>query len=324
MERRQVIKVLCGVVGAWPIAAYAQQSGRPLSIGIVGANAAVWESWTAAFVARLRELGWIEGNNVAIAYRWAEGSSERVSEIAAEFLREKVNVIVTYGSAVSILEQATPTTPIVFAVAFDPVRGGLVQSLVKPGGNVTGISIQQPDLVGKRLAVLRQVIPQLHRLAVLANAGYAEPMLEADRVRSTAQALGLEAARLGIWRSQDIAPTLEALRNKADALYIVSDAFIAANRSEILTLALSDRLPTMLSYGDYVAAGGLMSYGPNYVNLFRQAAGIVDKILRGTNPADIPVEQPDKYDLVLNVSTAEALGITVPQSMLVAADEVIK
>lgn len=324
MERRQLFKVLCGVVGAWPIAAYAQQSGRPLSIGIVGANAAVWESWTAAFVARLRELGWIEGNNVAIAYRWAEGSSERVSEIAAEFLREKVNVIVTYGSAVSILEQATPTTPIVFAVAFDPVRGGLVQSLVKPGGNVTGISIQQPDLVGKRLAVLRQVIPQLHRLAVLANAGYAEPMLEADRVRSTAQALGLEAARLGIWRSQDIAPTLEALRNKADALYIVSDAFIAANRSEILTLALSDRLPTMLSYGDYVAAGGLMSYGPNYVNLFRQAAGIVDKILRGTNPADIPVEQPDKYDLVLNVSTAEALGITVPQSMLVAADEVIK
>lgn len=210
------------------------------------------------------------------------------------------------------------------SASFDPVRGGLVQSLVKPGGNVTGISIQQPDLVGKRLAVLRQVIPQLHRLAVLANAGYAEPMLEADRVRSTAQALGLEAARLGIWRSQDIAPTLEALRNKADALYIVSDAFIAANRSEILTLALSDRLPTMLSYGDYVAAGGLMSYGPNYVNLFRQAAGIVDKILRGTNPADIPVEQPDKYDLVLNVSTAEALGITVPQSMLVAADEVIK
>ena len=194
----------------------------------------------AAFIARLRELGWFVGENIAIEYRWAEGRSRRVSEIAAEFLRQDVDVIVTYGSAVPILKQATTTIPIVFAVAFDPVRDGLVQSLAHPGGNVTGMSIQQLDLVGKRLELLREVIPQLHRLAILADAGYAAPMLEADRVRSAAQALGLEAARLGIWGPQDITPALEALKGKADALYVVSDALIAANRTRILSLALTD------------------------------------------------------------------------------------
>ena len=211
------------------------KDAQPRRIGILGADATVWKPWMAAFVARLRDLGWIVGANITIEYRWAEGRSRRVSEIAAEFLRQDVDVIVTYGSAVPILKQATTTIPIIFAVAFDPVRDGLVQSLAYPGGNVTGMSIQQLDLVGKRLELLREAIPQLHRLAILADAGYAEPMLEADRVKSTAQALGLEAARLGIWRPQDITPALEALKGKADALYVVSDALIAANRP-----ALSD------------------------------------------------------------------------------------
>jgi ABC-type uncharacterized transport system substrate-binding protein len=324
MKRREFIKIVCGLVGAWPLAAYAQQPGNQRLIGIIGADATVWRPWTAALIARLREVGWIEGETVAIEYRWATGRSDRVSEIAAEFERRKVDVIVTYGSAVTILRQTITSIPIVFAVAFDPVRGGLVQSLAHPAGNVTGVSIQQPDLVGKRLELLRQAIPQLRRLAILADAGYAEPMLEADRVKSTAQGLGLEAARLGIWRAEDIAPAFETLRNRADALYVVSDALIATNRTRIVTLALSERLPTIMSYDDYVEAGGLMSYGPDYADLFRRAADMVDKILRGTKPGDIPVEQPTKFELAINVKTAATLGLTIPQTLLATADQVIK
>ena len=324
MERREFIKLVCSLVGAWPIAAYAQQVGKPRRIGVLGADATVWRPWTAAFVAHLRELGWAEGDNFTIEYRWSEGSSQRVSEIAAEFLRRDIDVIVTYGGAVTILKQATTTIPIVFAVAIDPVRSGLVQSLERPGGNVTGMSIEQPDLVGKRLEVLRKAIPQLHRLAILADAGYAEPMLEADRVKSMAQAMGLEAARLGIWGAQDIASAFEALRKKADALYVVSDALIAANRARIIRLALSAHLPTILSYDDYVEAGGLISYGPSYTDLFRRAADMVDKILHGTKPGDIPVEQPTKFDFAINIKTATALGLTIPSTLLATADEIIK
>jgi putative ABC transport system substrate-binding protein len=324
MKRREFIKVVCGLIGAWPIAAYAQQVSRPRRIGVLGSNATIWKPWAAAFVARLQELGWINGDTAAIEYRWAEGSSKRVSEIASEFLRQNVDVIVTYGSAVTVLKQVTAEIPIVFAVAFDPVRGGLVQSMARPGGNITGMSIEQPELVGKRLELLREALPQIRRLAVLADAGYAEPMLEADRVKSTAQALGLEAARLGIWGPQDIAGAFEVLRNKADALYVVSDALIAANRASIIRLALSERLPTILSYVDYVEAGGLMSYGPNYSDLFRRAADMVDKILHGTKPGDIPVEQPTKFDLAINLKTAKALGLSVPATLLARADEVIE
>jgi putative tryptophan/tyrosine transport system substrate-binding protein len=324
MKRREFIKIACGLVGAWPLAAVAQQPRKPRLVGILGADATVWRPWTAAFVAHLRELGWIEGDTVAIDYRWAAGRSDGVSEIAAEFDRRQVDIIVTYGSAATVLRQTITTIPIVFAIAFDPVRGGLAQSLAHPAGNVTGVSIQQPDLVGKRLELLRQAIPKLHRLAILADAGYAEPMLEAERVKSTAQALGLEAARLGVWRAEDIAPAFEALKNKADALYVVSDALIAANRARIVTLALSGRLPTIMSYDDYVEAGGLMSYGPDYADLFRRAADMVDKILHGTKPGDIPIEQPTKFDLAINVKTAATLGLTIPQTLLATADEVIK
>jgi putative ABC transport system substrate-binding protein len=316
VERREFIKIVCGLVGTWPIAAYAQQVGELRRIGVLGADATVWSSWTAAFVTRLRELGWITGETIDVDYRWAGGSSKRVSDFTSEFLRRNVDVIVTYGAAAAVIQQATTTTPIVLAVASDPV--GLVAS--RPGGNVTGISIQQSKLISKRLDLLREVVPHLRRLVIMANAGYAMPVLEAQEAKAAAQALGLEVARLQIWGSEDIAPAFEAIRGKADALYVVSDALIAANRTLITTLALSARLPTMLSYGDYVAAGGLMSYGPNYANLFRQAADMVDKILRGTKPGDIPVEQPSKFELVINLETAKALGITVPESLLANAD----
>jgi putative tryptophan/tyrosine transport system substrate-binding protein len=323
MERRQFIRGFCSGVIAWPLAAYAQQV-IPRRIGVLGADATVWKPWMAALIARLRERGWILGENLAIEYRWAEGRSWLVSQIAAEFLQQDIDVIVTYGSAIPILKQATTTIPIVFAVAYDPVRAGLVQSLAHPGGNVTGMSIQQLDLVDKRLELLREVIPQLHRLAILADAGYAETMLEADRVKSTAQALGLEAARLGIWGSQDITSALEALEGKSDALYVVSDALIAANRARIIRLALSEHLPTIFSYDDYVEAGGFISYGPNYADLFRRAADMVDKILHGKKPGDIPIERPTKFDFAINIKTATALGLSMPPTLLAAANEVIE
>jgi putative ABC transport system substrate-binding protein len=196
--------------------------------------------------------------------------------------------------------------------------------LAHPGGNVTGISIQQPVLIGKRLELLRKAIPEVRRLAIMVDAGYAEPVLEADNVKTAARALGLEAARLEVWQPQDIAPAFEAIKGKADALYVVSNALIAANRARIITLARSARLPTILSYGDYVQAGGLMSYGPNFAELFRGAADMVDKILRGTKPGDIPVEQPTKFEFVINLKAAKELGLTVPSTLLARADEVLE
>jgi len=319
MRRREFVKLLPGIVVAWPLVARAQQGTPPrLRIGVLGADATVWSSWTAAFVTRLRELGWIAGDTIDVEYRWAGGSSRRVSDFAVELSRRHVDVIVTYGAAAAAVKQATTTIPIVLAVASDP-GGGLIASLARRDGNVTGISIQQSELIGKRLALLREVVPHLRRLVIVANAGYAMPVLEAQEAKATAQALGLEAARPEIWRSEDITPAFEAIRGKADALYVISDPLIAANRTLVTTLALSARLPTMLSYGDYVAAGGLMSYGPNFANLFRRAADMVDKILRGTKPGDIPVEQPSKFELVINRETAKALGITVPVSLLATA-----
>jgi putative tryptophan/tyrosine transport system substrate-binding protein len=197
MTRREFVKLLPGIVVAWPLIARAQQ-GTPRLIGVLGADATVWSSWTAAFVTRLRELGWIAGDTIGVEYRWSGGSSKRVSDFTAEFLRRHVDVIVTYGAAAAAVQQATTTTPIVLAVASDPA-GGLIASLARPDGNVTGISIQQSKLIGKRLALLREVVPHLRRLVIMANAGYAMPVLEAQEAKATAQALGLEAARLEIW-----------------------------------------------------------------------------------------------------------------------------
>ena len=325
MERRQFIRGLCSGVAAWPLAAYAQQGGEPRRVGVLGADATVWRPWIAAFVARLRELGWIEGDNIAIEYRWTEGSRR-----ACQRNRGRIPATETLTSSsrmaapLLMLKQATTTIPIVFAVAFDPVRDGLVQSLAHPGGNVTGMSIQQLDLVGKRLELLREAIPQLHRLAILADASYAEPMLEADRRQVHGSSTRAGSARWKFGGAQDITPALEALKGKADALYVVSDALIAANRTRIIRLALSEHLPTILSYDDYVEAGGLMSYGPNYVDLFWRAADMVDKILPGRNPSDIPVEQPSKFELAINRTTAKILGLEIPTTLLATADEVIE
>jgi ABC-type uncharacterized transport system substrate-binding protein len=324
MTRREFITLLGGTAVAWPLAARAQQAGKLRTIGFLGADASSFSPWTAAFVARLRELGWIEDRTIAVEYRWSEGRIERYTEIAAEFVRLNVDVIVTGSAAVPAAKQATSVIPIVFVLALDPVAGGLVASLVRPGGNVTGLSIQAADLAGKRLELLREVVPRLRRLAIMGNVGFAEAVLEMGEVQAAARTLGLEVAPLEIQRAEDITPAFEALKTQADALYIAQDALVATNRTRILTSALSARLPTVFGTRDFVQAGALMSYGPNFPNQFRRAAELVDKILRGAKPTDIPVEQPTKFDLIINMKTAKALGLDIPPTLLARADEVIE
>ena len=323
MRRRDFISLIGGTAAAWPLAAQAQQTRLPI-IGFVGTDAAAWSPWTTAFVQRLHELGWTEGRTVAIEYRWNEGQPERIAEIAAEFIRLKVDVIVTNGIAAPTLKQATTVIPIVFTMAADPVRGGLVASLARPGGNVTGQSVQSIDVAGKRLELLREIVLDLRRLAILFNADFSQSVAEAEGVKAAAHTFDLEVAPLEIRRAADIAPAFETLKTRIDALYVVGDALITANLNRIITFALSRRLPTTFNQRDYIQAGALMSYGPNFPALFRHAAEYVDKILRGAKPGDLPIEQPTKFDLVINLITARALGLTVPPALLAIADEVIE
>ena len=295
---------------------------REFIAGLGGATA--WSQWVAAFVQRLRDLGWIEGRKIAIEYRWAEGRDERYAEIAAEFIRLKVDVIVTTGGAVLATKRATSVIPIVFAVALDPVGSGMVASLAQPGGNVTGLSLQSTDPSGKRLELLRAVVPGLRRLAIIANASYPAAMLELGEVQATARSLGIEVAAPDIRRAEDIGPAFEGLKGRAEAIYVAPDPLVFANRTRISTLALGAQLASISFVREYVEAGGLMSYGPNYSDLFRNAADYVDKILRGTKPGDIPVQQPTKFELVINLTTAKVLGLEVPPSLLARADEVIE
>jgi putative ABC transport system substrate-binding protein len=283
-----------------------------------------WNPWTTAFVQRLRELGWIEGRTVAIEYRWAEGRSERFAEIAAEFVRLKVDVIVTGGNAVAAAKQVTSTIPIVFAVAVDPVGSGLVASLARPGGNATGLSIQSTDLAGKRLEILREVLPNLRRLAIIANVDYPGSARELAEVQAAARQVGLDVDVLEIRRAEDIAPAFQALKSGAQALYVCGDALVNATHARINTLALGARLFTIHPFRDFLGSAGFMSYGANNTDLFRRAGDFVDKILKGAKPADLPVEQPTKFELVLNLTTAKALGLTIPESFLLRADEVIE
>ena len=324
IRRRKFLATLGGAA-AWPLAAHAQQAGRLPTIGVLGAGTpSAWSQWVAAFAQRLHELGWSEGRTIAIKYRWAEGRTERYAEIAAEFVRLKVDVIVTGGGAVSAVKQATSVIPTVFAVADDAVGTGLVARLARPGGNVTGLSNQQIELVGKRIELLRELIPGLRRLAIMANTDAPGVRLEMAEAQTVAGRLGLQVVTSAIRRAEDIAPAFEAIEGRADALYVCGEALTTAYRIRINTLALGLRLPTILPARDMVETAGLISYGANFPDLFRRAADLVDKILRGAKPANIPVEQPTKFDLVINLTTAKALGLTIPESFLLRADEVIE
>jgi putative ABC transport system substrate-binding protein len=323
-KRRDFITLLGGAA-VWPISARAQQAAMPV-IGFLGANAASTDGhWVAAFVQRLRELGSVEGRNVAIDYRWAEGRNERSAEIAAEFARLKVDVIVTYGApSIVAAKKATAVIPIVFASAGDPVGLGLVASLARPGGNITGLSNQGPDLAAKRIELLREVVSGLRTLAILVNISAPAAVQEMREVQAAAKMLGLEVATLEIRRVADIVPAFEGLKERAAALYVCTDPLVVTNRIRINILAVGARLPTMHGFREQVEAGGLMSYGANIPDLFRRAAEYVDKILRGMKPGNIPVEQPTKFDFVVSLITAKALGITVPPTLLARADEVIE
>jgi putative ABC transport system substrate-binding protein len=325
MRRRQFILTLGGLALTVPFAAKAQQPGKLRTIGFLGTTTAkAWSTWNAAFVQRLRELGWIEGSTVAIEYRWAEGRDAAFIEIANEFARLKVDVIVTSGGAGVAAKQATSTIPIVLAVANDPLGAGLVTSLARPGGNVPGLSLQSRDLVSKRLGLLREVVPSAKRLGILANVGYPASLQEMDEVETTARALGFEVYRLEIRRGEDIAPAFDAHKDRLDALYVGTDPLISTHRLRISTLALAARLPTVTGVREYIEAAALMSYGPSYSDLFRRAGDFVDKILRGANPAELPVEQPTKFELAINLATAKALGLTIPSRLLFTADEVFE
>jgi ABC-type uncharacterized transport system substrate-binding protein len=325
VRRREFITLLGGAAAVWPLAARAQQPPKLPIIGVLGSSTpSGWSAWLGSFVQRLRELGWIEGRTVLIEYRWAEGRAERFAEIAAEFVRLNVDVIFTSGAGAPAAKRSTSNIPIVFAVANDPVGVGLVATLARPGGNATGLSLQQPDLAGKRIEIMREVIPGLRRLAIMANVTNPTNRLELGEIQAAAQKLDLETASLEIQDGKQIVPSIEALKGRADALYICGDPLLLANRVRINTSTVGARLPTIYGFREHVEAGGLLSYGANYAEQFRRAADFVDKILRGTKPADLPVEQPTKFDLVINLTTAKTLGLIIPESFLLRADEVIE
>jgi putative ABC transport system substrate-binding protein len=322
IKRRAFISLVGGAI-AWPLAARGQSAAKLATIGLLFADAATFTPWIAGFTERLNSLGWIENRTIAFQFRWSNGP-ERDAEIAAEFVRFPVDVILTDGPSVSVVKRATSAIPIVFALASDPVGGGLVASLAHPGSNVTGLSLQSTDLAGKRIELLREVVPRLRRLAVLIDVGFAQSALEMGEARAAARTFGIEIVPLEIRHAEDIRPAVTTLNGSAQALYAVGSALVDTSRDRIIALTSNARLPTLFSNRDLVQAGGLMSYGANSLDLFRRSADLVDKILHGANPADLPVEQPIKFDLAINLKTARAIDISIPPTLLARADEVVE
>src|SRR6516225_1922397 len=326
MRRREFISLLGSTAAAWPLAARAQQITKLPTIGFMGpATSSINAQWVNAFVERLHAHDWIEGRTVSIEYRWAEGSYERAAEIAAEFVRMKVDIIVTSSTPNTLAtKKATSEIPIIFASAGDPVGGGLVASLARPGGNVTGLSIQGAEITGKRIQLLREALHPLSRLAIMGNGDNSAVVAEMREIQAAAEKLGLNATTFEIRRSEEIGPTFEKIKGHFDAVYVPAEPLVNTNRRRIGSFALAAHVPTLFDSSEYVEAGGLMSYGANFPDLYRRTADFVDKILRGTKPAEMPVEQPTKFDLAVNLTTAEVLGLSLPTTFLARADEVIE
>jgi putative ABC transport system substrate-binding protein len=324
MKRRDFI-LLVGAA-AWPMMARGQPATKVPTIGFLGSSAqSAMSQWVAVFVQRLHELGWVEGRSVMIEYRWAEGRASRFNEIAAEFVRFKVDVIVTHATEATLAaKRATSVIPIVFPVAGDPIGTGLVANLARPGGNVTGLSLQQQETAGKRLELFREAVPGLRTLANVVNMGNPGSVRGVNETLEAARSIGLQVITLEIWRAADIAPAFESIKGHVEGLHVGGDPLLLANIGRITTLALTAKLPIVSNSREYIESGGLLSYGPSYPDLYRRAAGYVDKILRGAKPTDLPVEQPTKFDLVLNMVTARGLGLTIPPLLLARADEVIE
>jgi putative ABC transport system substrate-binding protein len=326
VRRREFIGLLGGAAAAWPLTARAQDAGRRPSIGFLGpTTAAVSRQRIAVFSQRMRELGWNEGVNVSTEYRWADGHSGRFAELAAELVHLNVNVIVTWGTATVVAaKNATKTIPIVFALVSDPVGSGFVASLARPAGNLTGLSTQHHDAAGKRLEILRELVPSLRRLAIMLNAVNPASLVEAQEVQRAARLLGMEVITAEVHSEAQIAPILAGIAGRADALFVAPEQLFQTTRDRLAAAAFEQRLPTMHGFKEPVTAGGLVSYGPDYLDMFRRTADFVDRILRGAKPADIPVEQPTKFEFVINLKTAKALGLDVSPTLLARADELIE
>jgi putative ABC transport system substrate-binding protein len=325
MRRREFLFLLNALAGfsVRSTRAVAQSQVRMPIVGVIGAGSqASHGPWIAAMVARLKELGWADGGNVKIEYRWAEGQNERVAAYAAEFVAQKVDVIVSSGPAAYAAAKAAPETPVVAASIGDPVKAGVAQSLAHPGGNLTGSSIQTTDLAPKRIQLLREIAPGVRRLAVMGYAqGYAGEMESAEAYAKT---LNLDVTALPLKTPADIAPAFESVRDRADGVYLAITPFTTVNRAQIIGLALDARLPIVTGLKEYVASGALVSYGTDFEDVFRRAGDAVDRILRGAMPGDLPIQQSTKFDLAVNLKTAKALDLAIPSTILAAADEVIE
>lgn len=325
MQRREFITLLGGAVAAWPLAAHAQPTGKVYSIAFFSAGASPIQA-LPAFVEGLRELGWIEGKNVVFVYRHAENRLDQLPELAADLVHLKVDVIVTQGTLAPLAaKQATTTIPIVMAPAGDPLGSGLVASLARPGGNVTGLSLMAPDLGGKRLELLKEVLPQASRVGILWNAANPYSALVFNETESAAQMLGIQLQSIEVRNSDDFDSAFEAARlQHPDALITVEDPLTINYRNQIADFAATNRLPAIYGLREFVEAGGLIAYGASLSDLRRRAAAYVDKILRGTKPADLPIQQPTKFEFLINLKTARALGLEIPPMLLARADEVIE
>jgi putative tryptophan/tyrosine transport system substrate-binding protein len=321
MRRRDFIALL-GSTLVLP-SAHAQQVR---TIGLLGSGSeAAQQEWTAAFVRRMAQLGWTEGGNLKIAYRWADGRYERFAEIAAELVKLKVDLILTHNTVPTlVVKQATSSIPIVFATAGDPVGSGIVASLARPGGNVTGLSGQASDTAGKRIELLREMTPGLEHLGVLTETGNAYAVLDVKEVHRAARSFNVQVQTVELGPSDKIDVAINSLKGRVQALYVLPIPRFYANRAQINVASIAARLPTMYVIREYVQAGGLVSYGPNWPSMWRRAADLVAKVLNGVKPGDIPVEQPAEFDLVINLRTAKSLGLTVPPTLLAQADDVIE
>ena len=327
MRRREFITLLGGAA-VWPLAARAQQMGKVPRIGYLGSSSPSLEPhFVEAFRQKLRELGHIEGENIAIEYRWAEGQDRRLPELATELVRLQPNVIVTAGTPGALAAmQATKTIPIVMASSGDPVGAGLVTSLARPGGHVTGFTIVGPQIEGKRLDLLKEAVPELSRVAVLWNPSYPASVSYFNTIENAGRTLRISLDPVAeVRRANELDNAFFAIASaRPRALLVVADRFLLAHRKRIVEFAVAKRLPGMFPYREYVEAGGLMSYAPSNIELFRGAATYVDKILKGAKPGDLPVQEPTKLELIVNLKTSKAIGLTVPESFLLRADELIE
>jgi putative ABC transport system substrate-binding protein len=327
MKRREFITLLGGAAATWPLVARAQQAAKIPRIGLLSpfspANTAIWHK---AFLRGLRDLGWVDGKNIAIEYRYAEGRNDHLPGLIADLARLKVDIIVTTVTIDTLAaKNAANAIPIVMVAAGDPVATGIVASLARPGGNITGLSQMATDLTGKRLELLKEIAPNISSMAVLLNPDNPISRLSGNEIDLPARKMKVEVHLLEVRSIGDLNKAFQqAAKARMDALAIMPDPVFVTNLKRIADFAIQNRLPSMFHLREFADVGGLMSYGVDRTDLFRRAAIFVDKLLKGASPANLPIEQPTKFELAINLKTANALGLTVPPSLLAIADEVIE